>query len=105
MVRSRAQFSRCRDFKFVFKPQGQSKLEIHAWNGTSKIDPHGYSILDKHAVVTFILEDIFDLQLDGFSPQNVLGSLELTHGEPDPTPMKFFAIMDTSIGYELRLEP
>lgn len=34
-------------------------------------------MLEKHAVVTFSLDGIMDLQLDGFSSQNVIGGLQL----------------------------
>lgn len=57
--------------------QGRSELKIHGWITTDKVDPNGYVMLDKHAVVTFSLEDVMDLQLDSFSPQNVINALVL----------------------------
>lgn len=57
--------------------QGRSELKIHGWIMTDKADPDGYIVLDKHAVVTFSLEDVMDLQLDSFSPQNVINALVL----------------------------
>ena len=43
----------------------------------NQVDDHGYLVLDRHTVVTFTLEDIMDVQLDGFSPQNVISGLRL----------------------------
>lgn len=57
--------------------QGRSELKIHGWIRTDKADPNGYVVLDKHAVVTFSLENVMDLQLDSFSPQNVINALVL----------------------------
>lgn len=56
---------------------GPSVLRVHGWVGTDKVDERGYTVLDKDAVVTFTLEDIMDLQLDGFSHQNVISGLTL----------------------------
>lgn len=47
-----------------------SRLEIHTWNVIG-------GDFQKHVVVTFSFEKIMDLQLDGFSPQNVIHSLRL----------------------------
>ena len=54
---------------------GRSWIKIHAWNMTDKVDATGHFVLDKHAVVTFTLEDITELKLDGFNSQNVIASL------------------------------
>jgi hypothetical protein len=56
---------------------GTSELKVHGWIATDGIDADGYTILDRHAVVTFSLEGIMDLHLDGFSGQNVIGGLVL----------------------------
>ena len=56
---------------------GTSELKIHGWIMTDAIDPNGYFVLDKHAVVTFCLDGVVDLQLDGFSGQNVIAGLIL----------------------------
>lgn len=56
---------------------GMSELKIYSWIMTGKTDPSGRVVLDKHAVVTFSLEGIMDLQLDGFSAQNVIQGLLL----------------------------
>ena len=56
---------------------GTSELKIHGWIMTDAVDPNGYFVLDKHAVVTFSLDGVKDLQLDGFSHQNVIAGLIL----------------------------
>ncbi|MBY5817414.1 hypothetical protein HFN60_17470 [Rhizobium leguminosarum] len=58
---------------------GISELKIRGWIGTDAVDQDGYRVLDKHAVVTFTFEDIMDLQLDGFSRQNVINGLVLRY--------------------------
>jgi len=67
-----------------------STVAIHTWTMTDRVDQRGYFILDRHAVVTFTLEDIVDLQLDGFSHQNVIGHLHLRRAPrnafPRPAP-------------------
>ncbi|WP_075288675.1 Imm50 family immunity protein [Pararhizobium arenae] len=56
---------------------GASELKIHGWIMTDGVDPNGYILLDKHAVVTFSFEGVMDLQIDGFSHQNVIAGLTL----------------------------
>jgi hypothetical protein len=62
---------------FGLRRRAPSMLVLHAWNVTSEADDRGHFVLDKHAVVTFALEDIIDLQLNGFSHQNVILGLQL----------------------------
>ena len=69
---------------------GPSHLRVHTWERTNELDSRRYYVLRKHVVVTFILEDISDLEWDGFSHQNVLAELTLTQ-DPD--------------GYNLKLWP
>lgn len=57
--------------------KGLSRVKIHTWNTTDKVDGQGYYVMDKHAVVTFALEDISELELNGFSSQNVIGGLDV----------------------------
>jgi hypothetical protein len=56
---------------------GPSRLTIHGWVMTERVDEKGYFILDRHAVVTYVLNDISDLRLDGFTRQNVIDGLRL----------------------------
>jgi hypothetical protein len=59
-----------------------SRIAVHTWNRTPELDSRGYYVVDKHAIVTFVLEDflldregITNTQIDGFNHQNVLSSL------------------------------
>ena len=59
-----------------------SRIVVHTWNRTDELDARGYYFLDKHAIVTFVLEDLLldregitNTQIDGFNAQNVLSSL------------------------------
>ncbi len=57
---------------------GISQLKVHAWRTSyqpSDVDAQGHFRTDKHAVVTFELAGITDLELRDFSSQNVLAAL------------------------------
>ena len=82
-----------------------SMLVIHAWNGTNEADHRGARVLDKHAVVTFALEDIIDLQLSGFSHQNVISGLRLRRAPERPDRLPFYGIDPSPKDYEFELEP
>jgi immunity protein 50 of polymorphic toxin system len=56
---------------------GASRLSIHAWNILPEVEATGHYRTEKHAVVTFELEDISDLELSDFSQQNVLAQLDV----------------------------
>lgn len=69
---------------------GPSHLRVHTWEKTNELDSQRYYVRRKHVIVTFILEGIGELELDGFSHQNVLAELTLTEGP---------------VGYNLKLWP
>jgi hypothetical protein len=54
-----------------------SSLFLHTWEMTRDTDERGYYVLAKHVVVEFVLEEILDLNLNGFSHQNVLFGLTI----------------------------
>lgn len=85
--------------------RGPSALSLHAWNMTQEVDARGYFVLDKHAVVTFTLEDVIDLQLDSFSHQNVIYGLSLRRTLPDPNRRPYQSSDPASEDWELELEP
>ncbi len=64
--------------------KGESALCVHGWIMTGEVGQDGYIVLDKHAVVTFTLEGILDLQLEGFSVQNVIYGLVLRRAVDRP---------------------
>jgi hypothetical protein len=55
---------------------GNSILKIHTWNITNQLNEKGYYVTDKHAVVSFTLIDVINLELFGFG-QNVISELEI----------------------------
>ena len=56
---------------------GSSSLEVHAWETTNSVDAEGYFATQKHAVVTFLLYEIWELALEEFNHQNILDRLDL----------------------------
>ncbi len=83
---------------------GTSELRIHGWVKTNEIDPRGYIALDKHAVVTFTFTDIMDLQLDGFSRQNVIAGLVLQRAT-DRGRADYYALPEEESDIEIELLP
>jgi hypothetical protein len=82
-----------------------SSLSIHAWNRTREVDARGYLVLNKHAVVTFTLEDILDIQLGGFSHQNVIADLLLRRALERPERRPFYWLDPLPSDFEIELEP
>ncbi|MFI5013420.1 MAG: hypothetical protein ACHQAY_13845 [Hyphomicrobiales bacterium] len=85
--------------------RGPSILRIHFWNRRNEIDDCGYYVLDRHAVVAFTLEDIMDLQLDGFSHQNVIFGLQLRRASERPDRRPYYSLDPSPDDYEIQLEP
>ena len=54
-----------------------SSLVVHTWEMTKEIDERNFYILTKHVVVEFVLDEVSELDLSGFSHQNVLSSLAI----------------------------
>jgi immunity protein 50 of polymorphic toxin system len=87
--------------------KGQSTLCVLGWINTGEVGPNGYYVLDRHAVVTFVLTDVMDLQLDGFSQQNVIAGLVLRRA-PDRADRRAYLALaphPQDIEIELELEP
>jgi hypothetical protein len=83
---------------------GQSALRVHGFVGTKKVDKAGCLLLDRHAIVTFSIEEIMDLQLDGFSHQNVIGGLKLQRAT-DRGRANYYALPQSPEDVEIELEP
>ncbi|WP_018902024.1 Imm50 family immunity protein [Rhizobium sp. 2MFCol3.1] len=83
---------------------GTSELRIHGWVMTDEVDSRGYIVLKKHAVVTFAITDIMDLELDGFSRQNVIGGLHLQRAT-DRGRAGWYAMPEEETDMEIELLP
>lgn len=81
-----------------------SRLSVHGWNIMSTLDHDGYYVLDRHAVVTFVLEEILDLELRGFSAQNVISELTIARAPIRPERQKDYTLDASPDDYELLLE-
>jgi hypothetical protein len=54
------------------------EVHIRGWVMTRDASEAGLYKLENESVVSFLFEDVFDLDLEGFNHQNVLSSLNLT---------------------------
>lgn len=90
---------------FDLQRSGASNLRVHYWNVRNEVDERGYFVRDKHAVVTFVLEEILDLQLEGFSSQNVIFGLTLKNAPDRPDRQGFYALDPSPQDFELELQP
>lgn len=87
-----------------FSRRGIRRLGVHGFLMSDKIDERGFGVHEKHAVVTFALEDIMDLQLDGFSPQNVIFGLQLQRAT-DRGRANYYCLAESPQDIEIELEP
>ena len=61
---------------------GTSIIKVHAFATSKRLDPRGHFATQNHAIVSFLLDDIRELQLNGFNHQNVIFRLDLNkHAE------------------------
>jgi len=58
-----------------------SCIRLHTWDLTSEVDAKGYYVLKNHVVVWFLLEGVSDLELAGFSHQNVISGLTVKRSQ------------------------
>lgn len=54
------------------------ELHVRGWLMTSEVTENGFYKVEHDSVVSFLFEDVFDLELEGFNHQNVLSSLNFT---------------------------
>lgn len=90
---------------FDLRRNAPSALRVHGWTTTNAIGPGGNYVLDRHAVVTFTLTDVMDLQLEGFSIQNVIFGLVLRRAPERPERRGYLALGPLPQDIELELEP
>jgi hypothetical protein len=82
---------------------GQSILRLHGWIMTNRVDDNGYIVLEKHAVVAFALDGVMDLQLEGFSRQNVIDGLTLRRAPERPERRNYLTLMPSPDDIEIEL--
>jgi hypothetical protein len=58
--------------------KARCSIKIHAFQMTSEVDGKGFFILDKHALVSFRLEGVVNLELNDFNEQNIIHGLVLS---------------------------
>lgn len=60
-------------------PQGRAgRLVLHSWNRTDAVDPRGRYILDRHAVVTFDLDEVLQVELSDQEMPAIVARLSVT---------------------------
>ena len=60
-------------------PTRESQLlvfTIHTWQMTNEVDAKGYFVLQKHALVSFRFDGIFDVEMAAFDASNILSGIE-----------------------------
>ena len=83
------------------RSKSESVLCVHV----SKLNnENGYFVVDQQAVVTFNLEGILDLQLDGFTAQNVIGGLTLRRAVDRPDRSDYLSDNPLPEDIEIELE-
>ena len=85
----------------TLRRMGPSTLTLHGFNMTNRVRGKRF-VLEKHAVVTFVIEEIFELELDDFNHQNAIEGLYLSHVSPEASAK--YAV-DTTYMYEINVEP
>jgi len=83
---------------------GQSALCVHGFVANYRAELGSDLVFDKHAIVKFAIEDIMDLQLDGFSHQNVIGGLILQRAT-DRGRANYYSLPQSPEDIEIELEP
>jgi len=85
--------------------KGPSVLRLHGWISTGAVGLDGHIVLDRHAIVTFTLTHVMDLQLDGFSIQNVISKLILRRAPDRPERRGYLALDPIPQDIEIEIEP
>jgi hypothetical protein len=57
---------------------GSSTLRLRTWRITNALDGRGYFILDKHVIVTIVLEEITYVALEHFNLPGIVHDLDMT---------------------------
>jgi hypothetical protein len=51
---------------------------IHTWQMTDEVDAKGYFVLQKHALVSFRFDGVFDVEMAAFDAGNILFGIEFS---------------------------
>ncbi|MDQ8027509.1 MAG: hypothetical protein REJ23_02195 [Brevundimonas sp.] len=65
--------------------RGESLLSIRTFRMTPEVDAAGYFVLEKHCLLTFILQDVFEIDLDAFDEGATLMGLTVLRHEQGMT--------------------
>jgi hypothetical protein len=57
---------------------GTSRMRIHTWEMSREVDGKGFHVPQKSVVVTFLMDDLNQVRVEGFNHQNVLMGLAVT---------------------------
>lgn len=105
LVRQVPSFHDAEILSLELRRKGPSVLRLHGWINTGAVGGDGYYMLDRHAIVRFVFDGIMDLQLEGFSRQNVIGGLILRRALDRPERRHHLALDPTPQDIEIELEP
>jgi hypothetical protein len=67
-------------------------ITVHTWQMTDKVDAKGYFVLEKHALVSFRFDAIFDVEMVAFDADNILFGIELF---PSSDSSSFRVVLDS----------
>jgi hypothetical protein len=62
--------------------------KIHLWKMTNEIDAKGYYVLQNHTLATLRFHDVLNLEIKGFSLQNVIFGLSIESEELSTGPWR-----------------
>ena len=61
-----------------FDRENASRIRVHYFATNAKVNKNGYYATEKHAIVSFIIEDPTHVEIYGFNQQNVMSSIAVT---------------------------
>jgi hypothetical protein len=67
-------------------------ITVHTWQMTDKVDANGYFVLEKHALVSFRFDAIFDVEMAAFDADNILFGIKLS---PSSDSSSFRVVLDS----------
>ena len=83
---------------------GESRLSIHWWRLRNNGSNLTFEDLESHAIVTFVLSDVLDVQLSDFSQQNVVGELTLSRSRVNEE-AQYFPRQEPEMCWKIEIVP